>query len=275
MTRYPQARYWMLTIPQEKFTPYLPSCCVYMKGQLELGNATQYLHWQIIVVFSKKVRRGRVKEVFGEVHCEATKGELANEYVWKEDTRVEGTQFELGSLPMNRNNEKDWEKIWDCAKRGAIEEIPADIRLRSYNNIKKIEKDYAAPSAIEREIKVFWGPTGTGKSRRAWDEAGPNAFPKDPCTKFWDGYQGQEHVVIDEFRGQIGISHVLRWFDRYPTIIENKGGATVFKARKVWITSNLHPGSWYPDLDAATYQALERRLNVEEMDVPYYEDIDQ
>jgi len=35
-----------------------------------------------------------------------------------------------------------------------------------------------------------------------------------------DGYRGQEHVVFDEFRGGIDISHVLRWFDRYPVIVE-------------------------------------------------------
>jgi len=33
------------------------------------------------------------------------------------------------------------------------------------------------------------GRTGTGKSRRAWDLAGFGSYPKDPCTKFWDGYQ--------------------------------------------------------------------------------------
>jgi len=115
---------------------------------------------------------------------------------------------------------------------------------------------------MEREIVCYWGTTGMGKSRRAWEEAGLNAYPKDPRSKFWDGYRGQEHVVFDEFRGGIDISHVLRWFDRYPVIVEVKGSSTVLKAKKIWITSNLHPNDWYPELDQETKSALIRRLTI-------------
>ena len=108
----------------------------------------------------------------------------------------------------------------------------------------------------------YWGATGTGKSRRAWDEAGLDAYPKDPRTKFWDGYRGQEHVVMDEFRGAIDIGHILRWLDRYPVIVEVKGSSVVLKASKIWITSNLHPRSWFMELDEITYLALERRLEI-------------
>jgi len=69
-------------------------------------------------------------------------------------------------------------------------------------------------------------------------------------------------VVIDEFRGAISISHILRWFDRYPVLVEIKGSATVLKAKTIWITSNLHPRDWYPTLDEQTQAALLRRLTV-------------
>jgi len=61
-----------------------------------------------------------------------------------------------------------------------------------------------------RTCWVYWGRTGTGKSRRAWDEAGVDAYPKDPRTKFWCGYFGQANVIIDEFRGGIDVAHLLR-----------------------------------------------------------------
>lgn len=113
-----------------------------------------------------------------------------------------------------------------------------------------------------RDVKVFYGPPGTGKSYAAWHEAGTDAYPKDPRTKFWDGYQGNDTVVIDEFRGGIDISHILRWFDRYPVIIEQKFGATTLRASRIWVTSNIHPRDWYPDLDEDTKNALLRRLNI-------------
>lgn len=118
------------------------------------------------------------------------------------------------------------------------------------------------PVGVERTINVYWGVTGSGKSRRAWDEAGLDAFPKDPRTKFWDGYRGHRHVVIDEFRGGIDVAHLLRWFDRYPVVVEVKGSSVVLAATTIWVTSNLDPRQWYPDVDAETLAALLRRLNI-------------
>lgn len=66
------------------------------------------------------------------------------------------------------------------------------IRISNYNALRKIRSDFGAPVAMERQVFVFWGTTGTGKSRRAWDEASLFAYPKSPSTKFWDGYQNQE-----------------------------------------------------------------------------------
>jgi len=117
---------------------------------------------------------------------------------------------------------------------------------------------------MERTVTVYWGPTGTGKSRRAWDESGLDAYPKDPRTKFWDGYQSQPCVVIDEFRGAIDVSHLLRWFDRYPVLVEIKGSSVVLVADRIWITSNLRPDAWFPELDGSTLAALLRRLHVVE-----------
>lgn len=197
-------------------------------------------------------------------HCELTRSEAADEYVWKEDTRIAGTQFELGRKPHRRNNATDWELIWESAKSGAINDIPANVRVQHYRTLRTIASDYSEPLPMERQIYVFCGRTGSGKSRRAWDEAGFSAYPKDPRSKFWDGYRDQKHVVIDEFRGGIDISHILRWLDRYPVLVEIKGSSTPLVAEKIWITSNLHPFNWYPDLDEETRNALLRRLQITE-----------
>jgi len=261
-----QARYWLLTIPHASFLPYLPADVSYIKGQLELGAETGYLHWQVLVVFKRKFRLGGLKTVFGtNIHAEPSRSDAANEYVWKEDTRVANTQFELGALPRNRGESKDWDAIKEAAKSGRLDDIPSDIYVRNYSALKRITMDNLQPVAVVRTIKVYWGATGTGKSRRAWAEAGMDAYPKDPRSKFWDGYRDHKHVVIDEFRGDIDISHVLRWFDRYPVIIEIKGSSTVLKAENIWITSNLHPSLWYPILDPETRDALLRRLEIVEI----------
>lgn len=67
---------------------------------------------------------------------------------------------------------------------------------------------------------------------------------------------------MDEFRGNVDISHLLRWFDRYPLNVEIKGSSVPLKAKKFWITSNLDVYQWYPSLDMETLDALKRRLSI-------------
>lgn len=271
MPTYPQARYWLLTIPHAHFLPYLPPNCAYIRGQLERGDNTDYLHWQVLVILKKKLRLRGVVDIFGaQCHAEPSRSSAATDYVWKEDTRVADTQFELGSIPMQRGRDTDWDAVKSAASEGRLDVIPGDVYVRYYGNLKRIATDNCRPVAIEREVVVYWGPTGVGKSRRAWEEAGINAYPKDPRTKFWDGYRDHSHVVMDEFRGDIDISHLLRWFDRYPVIVEVKGSSVVFQATKIWITSNLSPSEWYPTLDEPTRAALMRRLTVVHFPLPVY-----
>lgn len=171
----------------------------------------------------------------------------------------------LGKKPFKRASSTDWDSMVAYAKSGELDNIPSDCYVRYYGNLRRIACDHLRPLAIVRTIKVYWGATNVGKSRRAWEEATIEAYPKDPRTKFWDGYRGQESVVIDEFRGGIDIAHTLRWFDRYPVNVEIKGSSVTLKATKIWITSNLHPLYWYPELDSETRAALLRRLIIEEI----------
>lgn len=269
-------RYFILTIPHEHFTPYLPKSVNYIRGQLErgagvLGGGEGFLHWQLVVAFGATTRLAGVRAIFGPYHAELTRSDAALEYVWKDDTRVAGTQFELGRLAHKRNSKRDWDAIKQLAKDGRLDELDAATYVTHYRTLKAIATDNLVAEPIVRTVNVFWGATGTGKSRRAWQEAGFQAFPKDPRTKFWCGYQGQAHVVIDEFRGGIDVGHLLRWLDRYPVIVEIKGGATALKATHVWITFNLDPRRWYPDLDQPTVDALMRRLNVTHFEAPFAE----
>jgi len=102
----------------------------------------------------------------------------------------------------------------------------------------------------------------------AWNEAGEEAYIKSSTTKWWDGYMGQKKVIIDEFRGQIAIEHLLKWFDRYPCSVEEKGGQLALDADEFWICSNLPIEQWYPGIDQDTLGALRRRVEVTHFNVP-------
>lgn len=257
-----QGIFWLLTVPHRCFTPYLPPGLAWIRGQLELA-ASGYLHWQICLAMSKRCRRREIKRVFGdEIFAELAKSQSAAEYVWKEETRVEGTQFEYGARPIRRNSAVDWEFVWAAAKSREYEAIPAHTRVQCFGSILRIASYFDSPVAQVRECTVYWGRTGTGKSKRAWEEAGMDSYAKDPRSKFWCGYRGQNNVIIDEFRGGIDISHILRWTDRYPVLVEIKGSSIPLAATRIWITSNVDPRQWYPELDSETVDALIRRLKI-------------
>jgi len=251
----------MLTIPYHEFTPYLPKSVAWIKGQLEVGDSG-FLHWQVFVCFQQKQSLRAVKSIFGDkAHAELSRSIHAEAYVWKDATRITNTQFELGIKPFNRSSEFDWERVWALATARQLLDIPASVRISHYRTFKSIGQDHLQPIAQQRRVRLYWGATGTGKTRRAWEEASLSAYPKPPTTKYFDGYSGQDCIILDEFRGDISVSHLLRWFDRYPVIVEVKGTSTVLTSRNWWVTSNLHPRDWYPNVDPSTYDALMRRFD--------------
>ena len=265
-----QARHWIGTITESNWTPCLAPGTIYCKGQLELG-AGGFRHWQLVVSFATKKTLRQCKQSFPDAngHWEPTRSNAADTYVWKEATRL-GEQFEFGSKQLKRNSRLDWDEIRTRAIAGDFASIPGDVYVRYYGNLKAIRADNIQPIALERKCNVFWGPTSTGKSHRAWMESGHEAYSKDPRTKFWCGYSDQPHVVIDEFRGAIDVAHLLRWIDKYPVRVEVKGSSRPLMATSFWITSNLNPLDWYPDLDKDTTEALMRRLTITNITIRIY-----
>lgn len=255
----------MLTIPVTHL-PTIPEPSgdlVHLKGQQEVGEQGLH-HWQLIANFSRPVTGNQVKSFFcPQAHIEKTRSDAADAYVWKEESAVQGTRFEKGDKPLRRNNKTDWDLVRTNAKTGNFDDIDADVFVRHYSSLKRIRVDYAEPIWRENiEVLVYWGGSGLGKTRRAWHEADKNVYVKDPNTKWWDGYKGEECVIIDEFTGVIAINHILRWLDRYPCSAEVKGYSTPLRANRFWITSNLDPRTWYPDANSDQMRALLRRMKI-------------
>lgn len=261
-----QGRYWIATIAKDDWSPCLPEGIAYLRGQLEQGSQTGYEHWQVLIICEKKESLRGLRRIGFPItgHYELSRSSAADAYVWKEETRI-GEPFEYGTRPIKRSSVVDWDRVRSAAVRGELDEVPSDIFVRCYHNLQRIRADNAKPVAMVRSCTVFWGPTGVGKSRRAWELAGDAAYIKDPRSKFWCGYRGDKTVIIDEFRGGIDISHLLRWLDRYPVIVELKGSSAPLMANVFYITSNIHPDDWYPDCDLPTKEALKRRLAIVEM----------
>lgn len=109
-------------------------------------------------------------------------------------------------------------------------------------------------------VTVLHGPTGSGKTRRAF-EHDPELWSY-PGSGWFDGYYGQATVLFDDFSGsEFKITFLLRLLDRYPMQVPVKGGFTWWAPEQIFITSNLSPDRWYPNAHIEHVRALQRRFS--------------
>jgi len=240
----------------------------FIMGQQETGAQDGYLHWQLCVGYSKKVRLRRLKEDFGdECHAELTRSKAAEDYVFKDETAVEGTRFKLGIKVLNRNDPKFWDNIRIQAKQGELEDIDAQVYIAHYRTLKQIAKDnMTPPDDLQGPCGTWiWGPPGVGKSRQARLDH-PNAYHK-MANKWWDGYQHQEDVILDDMdpNHKCLQHHIKIWTDQYAFIAEAKNGAMFIRPKNFVVTSNHSPEQVFGDgVDA---QAIIRRFTIVHMQV--------
>ena len=107
-------------------------------------------------------------------------------------------------------------------------------------------------------IKYVFGETGSGKSHLVNREAGPNAYWKDGGSKWFHGYEGEENVVIEEYRSGFPYGMFLQLLDKWPYKVEVKGGMPDFVCKNLWITSHYAPSELYPNV--ADKSEMYRRL---------------
>lgn len=95
--------------------------------------------------------------------------------------------------------------------------------------------------------EVYWyhGPTGTGKTRKAM-ELCEDPWVSNKSLRWWEGYDGHEDVIFDDFRRDFCTFHeLLRILDRYPYRVEVKGGSRQLLAKRIFITSPYSPRETY------------------------------
>lgn len=112
-------------------------------------------------------------------------------------------------------------------------------------------------------IRWLWGPTGSGKTRavrRMTEHLGLNAFwlQTSPTGTWWNGYDGQPIVVMDDLRaGWMPHGVSLRVFQRAPYRVPYHGGSANLECAHMFVTTNDPPHMLYADDPA---NALLRRI---------------
>lgn len=240
---------------EEEGTPHLqgylelsaPYVLSYLKGLS--GRA----HWE--------QRKGSREEAM--VYCMKEEGRLSlpclywkNEWLTPDSQNLTDTSEWLRSLGIRLTKRSSSNSAVKLRLEGikerlaggstSIEEIADedfDLWVRHYRAFEKYLVIKTQPRNFHVDVEVIQGPTGTGKSRWCMDNY-PDAYWKQR-SNWWDGYFQHTTVIIDEFYGWMPFDLLLRVCDRYPLLVETKGGQMQFVANRIVITSNHAPSTWY------------------------------
>ncbi len=258
--------------------PKFQNC--YMVYQKEEGD-NKTPHFQGLVYFKSQRTLKSVKKLLPRAHLQQMQGTVdqAEHYCTKphdgctckhcapKPVRLAGP-WRFGDKPVGQGKRVELEEVKRMIDDGASEKMIADSCFAVWCRNFRAFSRYRILSTVGRtwqtEVIVYWGPTGTGKSRHALELGGQSQYwltpPKHPGGDvWWDGYDGHETVIIDEYNfGWLPRSTLQRIIDRYPFMVETKGGAVPFVAKRIIITCNVPPRLWYKKLGLGP--AMERRL---------------
>jgi len=243
--------------------------CAYVVYQKEKA-ASGTLHLQGYAEFSTRKKLDTLKKVCGEAHWEPRHGTQAQAiaYCQKEDTRVAGP-WEQGT---KLEDEVQGQRNDLISLKTDIESgMPMlEVTNNNYYAMSRYHKFALWHRSLmnnnmrkhQTTVEVFWGKPDTGKTTHVQKIAGDNAFwvrqPQHNGALWWDGYDGNEVVVIDEFYGWLPRTLMQRLIDHTPLMLDTKGGAVNFIAKKIYIVSNAPPSEWWKV--AGLGPAMERRL---------------
>lgn len=175
----------------------------------------------------------------------------------------------------NNKNKSSMEAVKKAIDMGATDE---ELWQQHFSVMSRYNKAFDAYRRSKKQNERNWhtkllvltGPPGTGKSsmaKRIADAQG-GAFwvrkPKFGGNLWFDGYDGHEIVIFDEFDGSwMSFEEFLRFADRYPLTVETKGSMVPFVAKLLIVTSNKLPRDWWSTeaVDDNRWQAAVRRMS--------------
>lgn len=127
--------------------------------------------------------------------------------------------------------------------------------------MQRLRQYYRPDRDTAPTIWVFWGKTGTGKTRRVYEFTDLEELWVAPSDGWFDGYDGQKAALFDDFDGSWFKMHeLLKILDRHTIPRKVKGSFIWWCPETIFITSNMHPKDWYPNAHEEHKRALLRRL---------------
>lgn len=233
-------------------------------GQSGTKHIQGYGYWKNKKCF------GSLQKFFGNAHIEQAQG---NPKQNKTYCSKENNYEEFGEIP-SQGSRNDIAEFRDSILSGMTEEeliMEYPIMMakydRFYQRCRNIVLKKEAQKMNPVDVTVITGETGIGKTHMVYAENDINDIYKAEVgdgssgSIFWDNYNGESVILIDDFHNNFKLDYMLRLLDKYPMKLNIKGGYTWKCAKKIYITSNINVDDWYRYCPVEHRKALRRRIN--------------
>jgi len=207
-------------------------------------------HLQGYCEFTKQYGLKKIKQILGQTaHVESRRGTQTQAIDY---CKKDGDFVELGEK-KEQGKRKDLTEL-----KGLVDEGKSQVEVvtncENFQQIRYVEKlfEYKPLSTTYKKKEVYWyyGPTGTGKTKAAYEliEETKKDFWVSTLdgSKWFNGYWGQPIALLDELRAKdYPYSQLLRLLDGYEVRLPYKGGFCIWNPDIVIITTPLSPEETY------------------------------
>jgi len=247
----------------------------YIMYKREICPQTQTKHLQGLACFDKRVYWKTAREVFtrrdgsNNSWLNIMRGTIkqSEEYVSKPETAdpTNPNTESYGERPAGKGARSDIAAIAEAIRSGANEaeifEIDPEYYMHHSTGVRRAIAVSQAKRTFKSKVYWFCGDSGAGKSRLAYEITNGEAYYKNASFEFWENYQNEEFVIIDDYRSAMcPFSEFLRLLDCYPHLVNVKGTHAQFNSKYIIITTPKSPReTWKSQSDENLYQ-LERRI---------------
>lgn len=194
-------------------------------------------HLQGYITFRKAYRLTALKKLHKTAHWEIAKAkDAAINYCMKDQDYV---------LIDNRQQGARTDLTEACAiiKEEGVQALAVkmpEAYVKYHGGFDKLAYRYQEERTEKPYVTWIWGKTGVGKTHMAFAQE-PDRWVSGENLRWWDGYEQQPAVILDDFRADFCKFHtLLRILDKYPYTVEIKGGHRRLNSPRIYITS-CHP----------------------------------